>query len=372
MIRPSKTVPFDFENLADVKERLAELAVEVPPPSSEYGTRHLRPLKLLGDAWNVSPEERRLYEKLAQGYTDLLVVLTEPVERHSNLDADQVIETSPCLVALNDHIRLATNGTRDIHNTCVFNARPYYNQDLEESRPESTAYSCFWEMVSLLAPSVSLVTQCKIRKPAGTTWLSNALYRQDVRDVNTFNPSCFVREDHVAEWVEERFSANLKVEIDLRKRILEALFQLSCLRAFNALTDRMVGGCGFQKLLYAKFHNRLPTVETHVDDADGLGASLSALHVNTPSEDRAPVVDTSSASGKDDDTKGNDSVGRDAEVKTGHDQDPKTEEDEETKITSPKYESRGPRLRGLAVHFTSLLVATDHRLTNIPFNKCSS
>jgi len=226
--RPLRTISFDFSTLADVDERLAELAVEVPLPSANYGTDHLQPLRLLGENWDVSPEERQLHAILAQGYSDLLIVLIEPVESYSNVDAEEVIATSDCLVELNDHIRLATSGARDIHSTCVFNVRPYRPKKFDEkARPMSEAYTCFGEMVRLLAPSVVLVAQCQsgndrrardhqLARDLSSSWATAGTMRlwsilgENVRIVNAFNPSCFLREDFVANWVEKRFSADLE------------------------------------------------------------------------------------------------------------------------------------------------------------------
>lgn len=103
---------------------IGELVKAPPVPVSHPGDGNVLDLLIeFGRKYNRDINEIRQACDLAEGYSDLVIVLQRPAPRHNySVDFEKFVADCPTLDAVDKLIRYATKGTRSIETVSVFDA----------------------------------------------------------------------------------------------------------------------------------------------------------------------------------------------------------------------------------------------------------
>ncbi|OAP54729.1 hypothetical protein AYL99_11177 [Fonsecaea erecta] len=255
------SISFNFTDLEDIPPALWSLRCGIGKRDCTITEKHLAPLDDLAVRLGVTQHARQNAKRLATGYRDLVVLLLEPSDKAEEVSYHEMLECSTALKYVNDSLRLAFDGRRDLDNTVVLDIRPYRSdrirmQQKEEDRiaDDEPAYEATEEILTLLRPDLVLICQCQTSdvgnrfaadycssvESSGDLSLSGLRNGHKIVKINSFHPMYFARTDKDKE--------------PLKRMIRKYLFDTTFLVAANFLAGRRLSGFGMDNLRQCAEH----------------------------------------------------------------------------------------------------------------------
>lgn len=252
-------IRFDPAGLEEIPLALQQCTV--PSRGSAPVNHHLVPLRQLADRLGASEYLRRNMEYLATGSGDLAIILTEPSDREEDVLYTNENDCCETIRILDDTLRFAFKGQRDVKNTVVLDARPLRmnrirQRETEEKQKENDeeAYRAVEEALALLRPEVVVVCNCDsdgIVKGIMPEYLRSSVStagRAAGRELPNRHPYIRVPSFH------PMYFARTAEEETMGRKMREYLFHATLVVGANALVGRQVSGPGISDLqCYEKF-----------------------------------------------------------------------------------------------------------------------
>ena len=146
-------------------------------------SRHVLTLRRYSHEMPVNQASADFAEMLADGPSDLLVVLLEPLDYFRATTLAEGISKSHALRQIDQNLRKFSANTRSILNTAVFDIRVFisakFRATLSKSElreREARSFTVFQEMVEDLSPVVIISCQCATRNSPNPTLQKTSEY----------------------------------------------------------------------------------------------------------------------------------------------------------------------------------------------------
>lgn len=247
---------FNFEAPGGIRPALSKLRCN-GIPKGHLTRDHLQPLTDLGERWQLSNNALNNALSLACGYSDLVVVLTEPCNIAEHVPYEKMFNNTPTLRRVDEALRFAFHGHRSVENTIILDVQPFRSAWIRESEEEDSddldreAFERgFKETMDRLRPDCLLVCTCKdLGKEANDLFSSSVASsgllslvpldsgRETLR-VPSFHPMYIGRPQQTGS---ER-------QQELKKIMREHLFYATFFVAANALAGYRIRGVGIRNL----------------------------------------------------------------------------------------------------------------------------
>ncbi|KFY19383.1 hypothetical protein V493_07984 [Pseudogymnoascus sp. VKM F-4281 (FW-2241)] len=135
---------------------IRRLVKEPPVPVSRPGDEDvLNMIRKFGEKYDRHENEIRQACYLADGYSDIVVILKQPARNHDySVDSKKFVAYCPTLNAVDKFIQFATNKTRSIENVSVFDSLSFRPNDDNGTPPDDECYLLVENMLKAKRPKV--------------------------------------------------------------------------------------------------------------------------------------------------------------------------------------------------------------------------
>jgi hypothetical protein len=230
------------------------------PFNATITNNHLEPLQGLSRDLQAGAQALRNAYELGTGYDDLAVILLEPSDKADSVFFEEMLESSPALKAVDESLRHAFAGMRDIRNTIILDIRAFRSNRIRQTQPsierladDERAYSTFKQIISRLKPDVILVCQCQ----TGTEEVKNDFAQRvcsSVKEATNVSVVEISGTEHHSVMIKSFHPMYLKYQREppgdtlTQKVMREYLFDAGFIVAGNALVGQRVKGVGLSNL----------------------------------------------------------------------------------------------------------------------------
>lgn len=244
---------FNFIGLEDIWPSLLKMRCPLRPINHRVAIHHLSILDDLARGLKVTSNGLLNARRLAHGYEDFVVVLIEPTDKAEQVPFSDMLAASPTLLAMDETLKLASSGERNIENTIILDVRAFrsnsirISQSLEDRlRDDALAYKSFKQIMSVLRPRVVIVCQCIANEAADefVRNLSSSIEKAGdmfLQKLPNDHECLFVKSFHPMYYERSRDNA-------LKRVMREYLFDATFIIALNALVGNRIGGMGVMNL----------------------------------------------------------------------------------------------------------------------------
>jgi hypothetical protein len=155
-------ISFNWTNLDELDLSLSSLKI-AGSPKATIAVKHCDVLRDSQECLSANDIAVFNAAELAEGYADFAVLLLEPADmEEEELHAERIPRTIECV----SEELLGSCQTRDWHNTCIVDIRPFRsnqrrmhdNAEMRESK-DDLAYNVTKRMLNMLEPDVLLLCQ---------------------------------------------------------------------------------------------------------------------------------------------------------------------------------------------------------------------
>lgn len=247
---------FNFHAARNIRPALSKLRCN-GLPRGHVTQDHLQTLVDLGERWQVSDHALENALSLASGYSDLVVVLTEPCDRAEHVPYQEMFDNTPTLRRVDEALRFAFHGHRSVENTIILDVQPFRSAEIRKSEggdsddlDREAFEQGFKKTINKLQPDCVLVCTCKDLGKSG-----NSLFRSSVASsgrlsldpldsgwetlrVPSFHPMYIDRTEQTGS---EEQQTRMKI-------MREHLFYATFFVAANALAGHHIQGFGIHDL----------------------------------------------------------------------------------------------------------------------------
>jgi hypothetical protein len=247
----SITVPFDWSNLDELDSSLRNLEV-VGYPKATTTVEHCNVLRASQERLFATDIAVSNAVELAGGYADFAVLLLEPADTEAT---KLHTEDLPRTIQHVDEELLKSCRTRDWHNTCIIDVRPFRSNERRMSdtpevreRQDTLAYEVTERTLNMLEPDILLLCQ------SGTSSASNDFAQSVSSSIREFGKLSLHRLENGKQVVvicgfhpmyAMRYAANEDCAV---LRIRKAGLRFAFLQAMSILRGKVIRGRGVQKL----------------------------------------------------------------------------------------------------------------------------
>ncbi|KAH8747727.1 hypothetical protein F5883DRAFT_242069 [Diaporthe sp. PMI_573] len=248
---------FNFRELDEVFPALRQCAISNRGMSTV--NHHLAPLRRLGTSLGASACAIKNMEYLGTGFEDLVVFLLEPSDKEQDVLYHQDISGNnnycDAIRLLDQSLRFAFEGQRNIKNTIVLDVRPLRSDKIRSTEQQedreikdTEARNAVEESLAFLRPKVIVICQCDDEgikylcssvSTSGTVACLQLPNGHNCIVVSSFHPMFFARTGK---------------EKPLERVMREYLFDANLIVAANALVGRTVSGFGIANLRDCALH----------------------------------------------------------------------------------------------------------------------
>lgn len=246
------SIQFDYQDVDDIPTALERLTSQ-PEWSAITSVNHLSYIASFSRYLELGSHTLINAESLANGFTDLVVVLTSPTNKADSLPFETMVSASRTLRFLDNTLRWVTRGKRNIRNTIILDGQVLRSQNLqrnesraERQRHDHQGFQVVKDTCNMVEPRVMLVCNCS---PFETTELLMAdLLVSSVSEAGSIEKHAWSSgaEVKMVKSFHPEFVA--KCQEPGYRTLREMLFRLTVAMAVNLLSQGEIQGPGILKL----------------------------------------------------------------------------------------------------------------------------